>query len=258
MTAFLASVSTLGEARLVADIVDVVDLKDPSAGALGMLDRERVEAIVRWSGGRHVLSAALGDLPMRPALIADACAAMAATGVDFVKIGLLAGSSTRACIRAAASRRRDAALVGVLFADRAPDVTLLDDLASAGFAGVMLDTAEKRNGTLLDCHAEGALSAFVSRAHALHLFAGLAGSLREADLARVLTCRPDFVGFRGALCEGHARQGRLSRERTLSLAAQIERISRQRPSSMDRLRRARVQARHAGSIGRDAPFRVPS
>ena len=77
MTAFLASVSSLDEALLVADIVDVVDLKDPDAGALGVLASDRVEEIVRWSAGRHVLSAALGDLPMRPQVIADACCAMA-------------------------------------------------------------------------------------------------------------------------------------------------------------------------------------
>ena len=240
MTAFLASVSSLDEACVVADIADVIDLKDPKAGALGALAPDRVGEIVRWSAGRHVLSAALGDLPMRPQLIADACEAMAASGVDFVKIGLFTDASCRSCIQAAAARTSEAALVGVLFADHAPDLALLDEMSSAGFTGVMLDTADKRNGTLLDAMAEATLCAFVSRAHALGLFAGLAGSLREGDLPSVLRCAPDFVGFRGALCEGHERRGRISRDRTRALAARIEQHAGDRASTMNRLRSART------------------
>ena len=258
MTAFLASVSSVDEARVVADIADVVDLKNPEAGALGALASDRVQEIVRWSAGRYVLSAALGDLPMRPHLIADACEAMAASGVDFVKIGLFADIACRSCIQAAAARTLEAALVGVLFADQAPDLTLLDDMASAGFAGVMLDTADKRNGTLLDAMTEATLCAFVSRSHALGLFAGLAGSLRERDLPSVLRCAPDFVGFRGALCEGHERRGRISRDRARALAAQIEVHAGDRASTKNRLRFARtlratsIDRQTSGSASMDA------
>jgi len=199
-----------------------------------------VREIVRWSAGRHVLSAALGDLPMRPQRIADACEAMAASGVHFVKIGLFADAACRDCIDAAAARPPQAALVGVLFADQAPDLTLLHTMASAGFAGVMLDTADKRSGTLMNSMTEAALSAFVTRARAVGLFAGLAGSLREADLPSVLRCSPDFVGFRGALCEGHQRQGRISRDRALALARQIEPGADDRASTLNRLRSART------------------
>ena len=250
MTAFLASVSSLDEARVVADIADVIDLKDPEAGALGALAPGRVREIVRWSAGRHVLSAALGDLPMRPHLIADACEAMAASGVDFVKIGLFPDAACRTCIRAAAARTPEAALVGVLFADQAPDLALLDEISSAGFAGVMLDTADKRNGTLLNAMTEATLCAFVSRSHALGLFAGLAGSLRRGDIPLVLRCAPDFVGFRGALCEGHERRGRISHDRARALAAQIERRAGDRASTMNRLRLARTP--RATSIDRHA------
>jgi len=159
---------------------------------------------------------------------------------DFVKIGLFADIACRSCIQAAAARTLEAALVGVLFADQAPDLTLLDEMASAGFAGVMLDTADKRNGTLLDAMSEATLCAFVSRSHALGLFAGLAGSLREHDVPSVLRCAPDFVGFRGALCEGHERRGRISRDRARALAAQIERHAGDRASTMNRLGFART------------------
>ena len=47
MTRMLASVATLQEARLAAECgVDIIDLKNPSTGALGALPTETVVEIV--------------------------------------------------------------------------------------------------------------------------------------------------------------------------------------------------------------------
>jgi hypothetical protein len=97
MTALLASVASLDEARAVADCVGVVDLKDPRAGALGALPVAQVAAIVRDLGGRCVVSAALGEFADETA-VADAAGAMAATGVDFVKIGVADAGGRRASV----------------------------------------------------------------------------------------------------------------------------------------------------------------
>ena len=240
MTAMLASVVSLDEAKVVADCADVIDLKDPGAGALGALAPARVAEVVQWAAGRYVISAALGDLPMRADVIAAASATMAGTGVDFVKLGLFDVAASAACVRAAAARTQTAGLVAVMFADRAPDFELLDDIAQAGFVGVMLDTADKGDGALLDHFSEQELAAMVSRAHSLGLFVGLAGSLRQADVARLLPCDPDFLGFRGALCEGNQRMRRISRTRALALAGKIRSPTGSRGSFMiDRLRRPR-------------------
>lgn len=241
MTAMLASVSSLAEAKLVADCADVIDLKDAHAGALGAVTLERVRDVVRWSAGRFTLSAALGDLPMRPNAIAAAASAMACTGVDAVKIGLFDVRGSAACMRAAATGAGRARLVAVMFADRSPDLALLDEVAAARFAGAMLDTADKRSGTLLDCLGVPALRAFVARGHALGLFVGLAGSLHADDVATLLPCDPDFLGFRGAICARHARTGRVSRRRAQALAARFAGRDL-RKSPIDRLR-ARRDAR---------------
>ena len=234
MTALLASVASLDEARAIADCVDVVDLKDPRAGALGALPVDRVARIVRSLGRRRVVSAALGD-HVDQAALPDAAAAMAAAGVDFVKIPLADPAHGSDALCAAARRAGAARLVAVLFADRAPRFDALDGLARAGCAGAMLDTADKRSGTLLDHLAAATLRAFVERAHAAGLFAGLAGSLREEHLADVIACGPDFVGLRGALCEDAKRTRRISRARTQAIARTFDAANADRSGALRRI-----------------------
>jgi dihydroneopterin aldolase len=243
MTAFLASVCSLAEAREVADVVDVLDLKDPSRGALGMLDPHRVAAIARWADDRYVLSAALGEAPMSADDLRDACRTMDANGVDFVKLGLADGSA-RSTINALPQYVRSARMVGVLFADRHLDFEWLDDLARAGFAGAMLDTATKNGLTLLDVMSDERLEQFVSRTRALGMFAGLAGSLRSEQLPHVLGLAPDFVGVRGAICEGGARSSDVCRNNALAVARHFDPNARaQRRLKLHRSRSDRTASR---------------
>ena len=233
MTALLASVVSLDEARAIEDCVDVVDLKDPRAGALGALPVERVADIVRCLGGRRVVSAALGDFVDEQS-VADAAGAMAATGVNFVKVGLADPARSTRVLHAAAAGTRGSRLVAVMFADRAPRFGMLGEIARAGFAGAMLDTADKRKGTLLDCVAQPRLRAFVEHARALGLFVGLAGSLREEHLTQVLACRPDYIGLRGALCEDGNRTAGISRTKTEAVAKAFDAVGPDRSAALRR------------------------
>ncbi|MGB9210468.1 MAG: (5-formylfuran-3-yl)methyl phosphate synthase, partial [Pseudolabrys sp.] len=91
MTLLLASVTGSREAELaVTHGADIIDLKDPSQGALGALELSVVCDAVSTIAGRRPTSAVIGDLPMEPGVIAAAVAATAKTGVDFVKVGLFA------------------------------------------------------------------------------------------------------------------------------------------------------------------------
>ena len=204
MTQFLASIGHLGELPAVLEGgADLIDVKDPAAGALGAAPLSAIRSIVATVGGRRPVSATLGDLPMTPAVLAEAARRTAAAGVDFVKIGFFPDGDHAACttsLRPIAAQ--GAALVAVLFADRTPDFALLELLAEAGFAGAMLDTAEKACGTLLDHMSVPQLQDFISRARELGLMTGLAGSLRLEHISVLTTLDPDYLGFRGALCAG--------------------------------------------------------
>ena len=91
MTKMLASVTGLAEAEIaIAGGADIVDLKDPTAGALGAVATETIRQVVTSVAGRCATSAVCGDLPMVPEAIRVKVEEIAATGVDYVKIGFFA------------------------------------------------------------------------------------------------------------------------------------------------------------------------
>ncbi|MFG1462991.1 (5-formylfuran-3-yl)methyl phosphate synthase [Xanthobacter sp. DSM 24535] len=206
----LASVATLSEMELARrGGADILDLKDPAKGALGAWAVHDLEAAVaHWRAlpeGRPPLSATVGDHPMVPDVLAQAVRSVAGTGVPLVKIGFFADadfSAMESCLAALAPLAREHRLIAVLFADRAPDFSLLPALKAAGFHGAMLDTADKGAGRLTDHLPLPRLRDFVAQAHALGLLTGLAGSLRLGDIAVLKALSPDYLGFRGALCGG--------------------------------------------------------
>lgn len=223
----LASVTSEAEARLAArEGADVIDCKDPAAGALGALPCA-VVARIRQAVPAHVpVSATIGDRPAEPEPVAEAARLMAASGCDIVKIGLFPGGDARATVAHLGRHLApQASLVAVLMADAPLDLSLLPALGEAGFAGVMLDTASKDGRTLLDHRGPDALCAFVAAARSAGLFAGLAGSLRLAQIPELLALEPDVLGFRGALCRASDRRGALDAAALAAVRRAIPRAS---------------------------------
>jgi uncharacterized protein (UPF0264 family) len=218
----LASVADLAEVELALPHADLIDLKDPARGALGAWPRARIGEAVRLVAGRKPVSATVGDLPPVADMLGDAAMATAAEGVDLVKLGFFAGGDHRALAGALAPvAARGVALVTVLMADQDPDLELVSGLAAAGFRGVMLDTADKAAGGLLEYQAPARLASFVATARAHGLLTGLAGSLRLDDIATLAPLGPDFLGFRGALCE-RGRTAALAPARLAAVRAAID------------------------------------
>lgn len=229
MTKFLASVATTEEAKIaLAAKVDIIDLKDPSAGALGAVTDDIVRAVVKLVDGASPVSATIGDLPMEPKLICDAVKARAALGVEFVKIGFPADPNRTACIKALRPLTQNGCrIVAVFFADQPFEIALIEEAKSAGLAGVMLDTAEKSAGSLTNCRSNAELKAFVTEARQHNLLTGLAGSLKADDIPELLALSPDYLGFRGALCQGNHRTSALNPQACATIRAQIPAPPRQ-------------------------------
>ncbi|HSD59354.1 MAG TPA: (5-formylfuran-3-yl)methyl phosphate synthase [Burkholderiales bacterium] len=263
MTRLLASVADLHEARLaLAGGADIIDFKDPRRGALGALPASVVAECVailngfretdhsptgaqvsplpgRERGGgegdkdQHfsehprnlgvITSATIGDLPPEPVLLAAAAAEMAATGVTYVKIGFFGRGVPGECLETLAPLARRQRLVAVLFADLDPDLGAVECLARAGFAGVMLDTAGKNGRGLRDCMAKADIARFVQSAREVGLLTGLAGSLKASDIPVLLPVAPDYLGFRGAICDGRSRTASLDSSALREVRARIAR-----------------------------------
>jgi uncharacterized protein (UPF0264 family) len=224
MTRLLASVTGPDEARIARSAgADIVDMKDPAAGALGALPLARIRLCVEALGG-HPSSATVGDLPPDPGLVADAVAATAATGVKYVKVGLFDNRAYGACIEALARETTGGLrLIAVLFADLDPDPTSLPALAAAGFTGVMLDTAHKAQGGLRSHMDTEQIGRFVAQARTLGLLCGLAGSLRMEDIPALLVLQPDYLGFRTALCQRRRRDGHIDPDAVCAIRETLDR-----------------------------------
>ncbi|HXV24902.1 MAG TPA: (5-formylfuran-3-yl)methyl phosphate synthase [Alphaproteobacteria bacterium] len=223
MTGFLASIASSEELTPVLEGgADLIDVKDPSMGALGAASGETVRTVVEAVAGQRRVSATLGDLPMEASLLADAARRTTAAGVDYVKVGIFPDGDVRGCIAALGHLATEGVrLVAVLFADRGPDIALLDRLAGAGFAGAMLDTASKDGGALPDHLPAERLALFVERCRSFGLMTGLAGSLRLEHIAPLVTLQPDYLGFRGALCR-EARTSRIEAARVRAVRQELD------------------------------------
>jgi uncharacterized protein (UPF0264 family) len=223
MVGLLVSVRDVEEALLAAAAgADLIDLKDPADGALGALAPERIATIVAVLRLRHPglrISATIGDLPAQQAAeIRRRVGRVAACGVDYVKVGVWPTSSAPALLDLLAAG--PASIVPVLVADDGVDQALVAHaLGCSAFPALMLDTAEKRRGSLLQRVPAATLAAFVAAVRARGMLAGLAGSLRADDAPALRALAPDFAGFRGAVSRG---------ERTGALDPQLVRELRRR------------------------------
>ncbi|RUU38052.1 hypothetical protein EOC93_23655 [Mesorhizobium sp. M6A.T.Ce.TU.002.03.1.1] len=235
MTRMLGSVTGVDEAEIaLSGGVDIVDLKNPKAGALGAVSTQTISRAISLIAGRAPVSAVCGDLPMEPETIRVKAEEIAATGVDYVKIGFFPSANAVACAKALAPLAARTKLIAVLFADLVPDFELLPMLAKHRFHGAMVDTANKANGRLLDHLPPERIPGFVDRAKSLGLMVGLSGSLEAPDIPRLLPFAPDFLGFRGALCGDAGRAGSISAEAVSQIRELVPQESRAGgPSSVD-------------------------
>jgi hypothetical protein len=178
-----------------------------------------VRRITRYCHARSVpTSAALGDLPFKPGTAALATCGLAHLGVRYIKAGLH-GLHTRqqatdllsAVVDAAGMVDETVAIVAAGYADyRTFGGISPRDLVRAAAAThcpiVMLDTADKRAGNLLDISGERELRGFVASAHDANLGVALAGSIEAIHLPILARLRAEIVGVRGALCLGRDRK----------------------------------------------------
>jgi len=211
----LVSVSNEAEACAAREGgADIIDAKDPHAGALGAVSLDTFRRIQSIGAPGGPVSAALGDADRE-----DAIERMArdytSAGATFVKVGFAGiedASLVRSLLRAAVRGASDAHghVVAVAYADAMSTLTLdevLDAASSAGASGVLVDTADKSGPGLRSLIDGDTLARWISRAHDAGLTVAVAGKLVLDDLEWARDRGADIAGVRGAACQS----GRASR-----------------------------------------------
>ena len=144
--------------------------------------------------------------------------------VDYVKVGLFAEPGLEDCIGQLQPTLQalNKPVIAVLFADQIHDISLIDAIQQAGFAGVMLDTASKNGQGLLDHWTAVELGEFVNASRQLGLLCGLAGALKLQDIDRLEPLGADYLGFRSALCDKQLRTSTLNPQRAKAVRQRLQ------------------------------------
>ena len=115
MSKILASIKNLSEAKILINTdIDIIDLKDPSKGALGRLDKDDIEIIVNFVNKKKITSSTVGDLPNDEKLISKNVKEISETNVDFIKIGVYENNYIKTLSNIKSCKK----LIAVFFADK--------------------------------------------------------------------------------------------------------------------------------------------
>uniref|UniRef100_A0A7C1T9T8 (5-formylfuran-3-yl)methyl phosphate synthase n=1 Tax=Thermofilum pendens TaxID=2269 RepID=A0A7C1T9T8_THEPE len=195
---------------------DIVDVKDPSRGSLGLPDysvvREVMDRIRKLGIAGVEVSSAGGDVERIDPYIEYVAYTAASLGVNYFKIGLAARSVDSArevglrvseVLKSFSGTRL--VLVGYADFSRAGVIEPLSVVEVARDVEadvVMIDTYVKDGRTTFDFLPTSYLESFVDEAHGSNLLAALAGSLKKQHIVDAIKLGFDVVGFRGAACTG--------------------------------------------------------
>lgn len=215
----LVSVRSVDEAlQAIAGGVEILDVKEPTHGSLGMAAIDEIARIasLRDLESRAIpLSVALGEvhdwtrLSRIPAL---------PDGISFAKLGLAKcslSSQWRVDLRNVRTRFESESSsqlhwVAVAYADheqaQSPTVSeVLDEAIASECAGLLVDTFSKGEFHLLDVTDSETLTKLANDCHAAGLFFALAGKLRRDSLPRLAKVPADVIAIRTAACAESVR-----------------------------------------------------
>ena len=251
-TLLLVSVRCADEVPIAVDGgADIIDVKEPSHGSLGMAAPETLAACATVVPEQLLWTVAGGELVEN---IDSGFAAVQEVGGQDVG-GQDVGGQGVACSRRSLKRLPDAIKFGlsqcegtlwehvfqnvagqlpdcvqvipVSYADRqaasSPAVdTVLEAAARHGWETVLVDTFDKlQSGSLLDLVAVETIEQWVARARDLGVRIVLAGRLSLQDVPVVAACEPMAVAVRSAVCVG-GRNGRVDIELVRMVASQCQ------------------------------------
>jgi uncharacterized protein (UPF0264 family) len=231
MTRLLVSVRNEAEALAAFQGgADWIDLKEPARGALGDVERCVAESIVSRLGGEIALSAAAGELVAWTGL--GPPSVYAAEGIRLLKLGL-AQVRTRdwqtPWLEIQANLRPfGQQLTPVIYADyqtaEAPKpADVLGFLSSSTCPWVLIDTFDKRAGSLMDWIDRSALSDLLGSIHDRGKQAVVAGRLTADSIATLPLDLIEMIGVRSAACGGD-RNGAVDQQAVEKLSAMLHSI----------------------------------
>jgi (5-formylfuran-3-yl)methyl phosphate synthase len=208
---------------------DIIDVKDPSEGALGAPSPRILSEVVEVVGAAAPVSVALGDLPNLPHTAALAARGAALTGAGYVKVGLrgvhdLDGAvALMSAVADAVGERTEVIAAAYADADVLDPPALvpawLPELVQrTGISGALVDTFVKDGRGLYHWMTETDLAELIARTRRAGATFAVAGQLRLGELRAV---DADVVGVRSAVCRGGDRTSELDADLVAAAVAEL-------------------------------------
>ena len=209
-TKILTSIKSLSEIRLVLKKgVDVIDFKDPSNGSLGALTIKQISFFLKSIPSNQLTSSTIGDIEDIKT-IRERVVMLSKTNINFIKIGFFFDYTKIKILKNLKKLAKNKKIIAVLFADNKPNLNLIREIKKIQFDGILIDTKNKKNGNLRNYLSIKKLKNFIKVSKEQNLSIGLAGSLNINDIDPLIKLKPDYLGFRGALCMARKRKDDIS------------------------------------------------
>jgi (5-formylfuran-3-yl)methyl phosphate synthase len=198
---------------------DLIDVKEPSKGALAPAEAEGVAAVIAKVKGRVPVSAALGEFS--PNAITDAHWHLELK-LNYVKWGLAGYSPRLGWGEDLLDTRRQLPvgmeMVAVAYADwerakSVPPAELVRFAKRFRFKAFLLDTWGKDNKTLLDFATPGQVAELVESLKRVEITVAIGGSLKPEHVKQLKPAAPDYYAVRTSACAAGKRDGTIDATR---------------------------------------------
>ena len=227
----LISIRSIEEVKVVNGLnIDIIDLKEPKNGPIGMLDFIDIKKIVlalRDNNfcGKISTTFELNDGNLSRNDIAK-IENLGSVGLDYIKVGVSADGNTWANLKKFTeslskikNRVLENKLILVLMITDKHSFKFVKNISPSmvgKFSGIMIDTLDKENGSVFDIVNFTELSIIKKFALENNIDFGIAGSLDVSHTSLINQLQPNWAGYRGGVCL-KKRSGPLSRVRLENL-----------------------------------------
>jgi uncharacterized protein (UPF0264 family) len=213
-TGLLISVRNADEVDTALDGgADLIDVKEPAKGPLGMAEAEVVAGVIERVKGRVPVSAAMGEWSANAITEAHWHLELK---LDFVKWGLAGYAPTPGWGEDILDTRRELPagmeMVAVAYADwekakSVPPAELIRFAKRFRFRAFLLDTWNKDGSTLLDHLKPAEIGEMVESLRRVGVKAAVGGSLRPEQVKQLKGVNPDWYAVRTSACAAGKRDG---------------------------------------------------
>ena len=227
----LISIRSIEEVKVVNGLnIDIIDLKEPKNGPIGMLDFIDIKKIVlalRDNNfcGKISTTFELNDGNLSRNDIAK-IENLGSVGLDYIKVGVSADGNAWVNLKKFTeslskikNRVLENKLILVLMITDKHSFKFVKNISPSmvgKFSGIMIDTLDKENGSVFDIVNLTELSIIKKFALENNIDFGIAGSLDVSHTSLINQLQPNWAGYRGGVCL-KKRSGPLSRVRLENL-----------------------------------------